>query len=70
MKKMFECKFGKECERIMRMSQHDERDVSDDEEREDESDEENYDEKRNEEDSMKSTDLAPSLKKVEEAMST
>ena len=66
-----ECKFGQGCERIMCMFQHDERDVSDDEEDEEleeESDEENDVDKRNEKDLIKITDLEPSLKKVEEAM--
>jgi hypothetical protein len=71
-----ECKFGTECERMMCMFQHEERDISDNEEEnenEDESDEEIGDEeigdvKKDEKDLVKITDLEPSLKKVEEAM--
>jgi hypothetical protein len=66
-----ECKFGSECERIMCMFQHEERDVSDDEDddaSEDESVEENGDDTEDKSELIKITDLEPSLKKVEEAM--
>ena len=53
------------------MFQHEERDISDNEdenENEDESDEEIGDVEKDEKDLVKITDLEPSLKKVEEAM--
>ena len=69
-----DCKFGKNCERIMCMFSHEERDVSDTEEDDDESENENDDDENNDEVNnddeviVKIGDIEPSLRKVEEAM--
>ena len=64
-----DCKFGKGCERIKCIFQHEESDESEGEdENESDDDDEADDDNQDEESFIKIEDLEPSLKKVEEAM--
>jgi len=68
-----DCRFGQLCERVMFMFAHEERDVSDSEDKDD-SDDENDDDENNEDEHIedehlfKVKNIEPSLRKVEEAM--
>ena len=65
-----ECKFGRGCERMMCMFQHEESDDDDEEDDGDESenDDDDDDDSQDVENIVNIEDLEPSLKKVEEAM--
>jgi hypothetical protein len=64
-----DCKFGKGCERIKCMFQHDENDEDDEDDDDDESDnDDDDDENQNDECVVNIEEIEPCLKKVEEAM--